>query len=81
MDEREEAFQRYVEASENYNAAIIESGDQPWHGGNIERRRELYLRRYQRPQPPQGLPPVSLAVIRGEHRRWTPAAAGYEVAA
>ncbi|MDC8980545.1 hypothetical protein [Mycobacterium marinum] len=48
----EERFQKYLASTANYNAAIEDAGDTPWHGGDIERRRELYFRRYQRPETP-----------------------------
>jgi hypothetical protein len=45
----EERFQRYLEHTEKYNAAIESAGDEPWHGGDIEKRRELFFRRWTRP--------------------------------
>ena len=45
--DREAAFQRHLEATVNYNAAIEAAGDEPWHGGDIEKRRALFMRRYQ----------------------------------
>jgi hypothetical protein len=42
----EERFQRYLERTEQYNAAIVAAGDEPWHKGDIEARRELFMRRY-----------------------------------
>ena len=64
---REAAFQRHLAHREAYNAAIIERGDvpkEPWHGGDIEVQRELFMRRYDRPAPPDGLS-NSLNEIRG----------------
>lgn len=63
-EQREAAFQQYVAATENYNAAIAAAGDEPWHGGDIDTRRELWMRRYQKPAPPVGLT-NDLSVIRG----------------
>ncbi len=51
----EERFRQYVESTGAYNAAIIAAGDEPWHGGDLDRRRELFMRRYARPAPPAGL--------------------------
>ena len=45
-DEREQAFQAYLERSAPYVAAVEAAGDEPWHGGDIEARRELFMRRY-----------------------------------
>lgn len=44
--QQEEAFQRFLKRTEAYNAAIVAAGDQPWHLGDIEARRELFMRRY-----------------------------------
>jgi len=82
-EEREAVFQRYVDATEKYNAAIEDAGQrhrdecpaclegqacnrvpEPWHGGDIEARRELFNRRYQRPDPPESIPLKTLAQIR-----------------
>lgn len=51
----EAAFQRYLESTVEYNAAIVAAGDTPWHGGDIERRRELFMRKYQQPEAPNEL--------------------------
>jgi hypothetical protein len=51
--EREAAFQRFLELSASYNAAIVAAGDETWHGGDIEKRRERYMRRYAKPKAPQ----------------------------
>lgn len=56
--EREAAFQRYLESTVAYNAKIVADGDEPWHGGDIEARRELFMRRYNRPASPGFLPNV-----------------------
>jgi hypothetical protein len=50
--EREEAFQRYLELSAPYVAAIEAAGNQPWFG-SVEERRELFMRRHTNPKPPQ----------------------------
>lgn len=65
-DEREAVFQQYLTSSAPYVAAIIAQGDEPWHGGDIDRRRELFNRRYQRPEPPASIPLKTLAVLRGD---------------
>ncbi|WP_373142140.1 hypothetical protein [Mycobacterium marinum] len=51
----QERFHRYLQSTEAYNAKIIAEGDNPWHKGDIDARRELFMRRYQRPAPPAGL--------------------------
>ena len=38
-DEREQAFQAYLERSAPYVAAVEAAGDEPWHGGDIEAHR------------------------------------------
>ena len=43
--ERELAFQRYIESTTNYFAAIEAAGDRPWFNSEAERR-DLYFRRY-----------------------------------
>jgi hypothetical protein len=45
-EEKERRFQDYLRSSEPYNAAIEAAGDEPWHKGDIEARRELFFRRY-----------------------------------
>lgn len=50
-----DAFAAYVERSTNYFAAVEAAGDTPWHRGDVDRRRELFNRRYTRPAPPEGL--------------------------
>lgn len=45
-EDREAAFQRYCEYKQRYNAVIEAAGDTPWHEGDIDRRRELFMRRY-----------------------------------
>lgn len=51
----EDRFDAYLERSENYMAAITAAGDEPWHAGDVERRRELFMRRFTKPAPPAGL--------------------------
>jgi hypothetical protein len=53
--EAEAAFQRYLESTVEYNSAIVAAGDTPWHGGDIERRRELFMRKYRHPDAPKDL--------------------------
>jgi hypothetical protein len=43
----EERFQKYLESIAPYDAAIRAAGDEPWHRGDIDKRRELFMRRYQ----------------------------------
>lgn len=50
---REAAFQRYLESKVAYNAKA--AGDEPWHSNDTEARRELFMRRYTRPAPPERL--------------------------
>lgn len=45
-DDRESAFQLYLERSVPYDAAIRAAGDEPWHKGDIDARRKLFMRRY-----------------------------------
>jgi hypothetical protein len=70
-EEREAAFQRYMELSAPYFAKVEAEGDQPWWTTEDERR-ELFFKRWTRPASPAGMPRMSLAEIRGEHRRWIP---------
>ena len=62
-EEREQFYQRYLELSAPYFQAIVDAGDKPWWSSEQERR-ELYFRRYQRPDPPPRLT-LDLDVIRG----------------
>ncbi|MCB0933298.1 MAG: hypothetical protein KDB71_15540 [Mycobacterium sp.] len=78
-DQREAQFQEYLTLNEPYVAAIREAGDEPWHGGDIARRRDLYMRRYQKPPPPAGLF-TSLADIRADET-WQPASEAEHAAA
>lgn len=52
----EERFHAYLESTEQYNAAIVAAGDEPWHQGDIERRRELFFRRWKQPELKSSLP-------------------------
>lgn len=45
-DDREAAFQRYLESSVPYFDAVDAAGGTPWHHGDIESRRALFYRRY-----------------------------------
>jgi hypothetical protein len=50
-EQREAAFQKYLARSAPYFAAVAAAGDEPWHAGDIERRRELFFRRYKPTNP------------------------------
>jgi hypothetical protein len=70
--EREEHWRYWwTKYGEPYQAAVIEAGGTPWTADPNERRR-VWFRRYERPDPPAGIPRMSLAEIRGDHK-WTPA--------
>ncbi|WP_078353197.1 hypothetical protein [Mycobacteroides chelonae] len=47
-DDREAAFERYLESSEPYFDAVDAAGHTAWHHGDIEARRALFYRRYLR---------------------------------
>lgn len=64
IDDHEERFQTWLERSENYTAAIEAAGGTPWHEGDVDRRRDLFMRRFAKPAPPEGLF-VNPADIRG----------------
>src|SRR6185312_2114301 len=51
----QELFRAYLVRMGPYDAAVAAAGDTPWHGGDVEARRETWFRRYQRPDPPEGL--------------------------
>lgn len=57
--EREEAFQRYLERSDAYVQAITDAGDSHWSDGDVEARRALYMRRFQNVGTPF-TPPVGV---------------------
>lgn len=47
--QREAAFQKHLSNREAYNAVIIAAGNTPrrmWHDDDIERQRDLFMRRY-----------------------------------
>jgi len=44
-EQREAAFERYIETSAPYFAAVEANGDKPWFS-SVEERRELYMRRH-----------------------------------
>lgn len=57
--QREAAFQHWLEKhGEPYAAKVVENGNVPWHDGDVESRRDLWMRRYERPAPPTFLPPT-----------------------
>ncbi|QDF69123.1 hypothetical protein FJK96_02335 [Mycobacteroides chelonae] len=43
---REEAFQAFLRGRVEYDQAIKDAGDTPWHCWDIHSRRELFMRRY-----------------------------------
>ncbi len=45
-EQREAEFQKFLKRTEAYNAAIVAAGDEPWHRGDVDARRELFMRRY-----------------------------------
>ncbi|UEA48860.1 hypothetical protein LK468_11450 [Mycobacteroides abscessus] len=45
-DDREAAFQRYLESSVPYFDAVDAAGHTPWHHGDVELRRKLFYQRY-----------------------------------
>ncbi|WP_111508369.1 hypothetical protein [Mycobacterium kyogaense] len=72
-EDREAAFAAYVETSAE------DERDTGWHNDLLESRRQLFMRRYQRPAPPVGLH-TDPHIIRGEHRKWEPAYRGDQAA-
>ena len=44
-EEREAAFQTYLQRSESYFRAVTDSGGEPWFQ-NLDERRKLFMRRY-----------------------------------
>lgn len=83
-DDAEVAFQAYVEASEPYFAKVEADGDTAWFNDparlaglgiestGLEARRDLFMRRYTRPEPPAGIPVRTVAEIRCAHRATKP---------
>jgi hypothetical protein len=69
--ERTASFEAYLEHSAPYFAKVEAAGDRLWFS-SAEQRRELFMRRHRRPEPPASVPTRTHAEIRGEHRRWTP---------
>ncbi|ULP49036.1 MULTISPECIES: hypothetical protein [Mycobacteriaceae] len=61
---RDERFAEFVKRTENLNAAIEADGDEPWHKGDLQARRELWDRRFRRPEPTKGL---SIPSIQGSN--------------
>ena len=64
-DGREAAFQSYLETTVAYFKTVEAAGDTPWFS-TVEERSELYMRRFERPAPPEGVPVRALAEIRGD---------------
>lgn len=71
IHEREAAFQRYLEQTANYFAAVVERGDSPWFSSQ-EERREFWFRRFRRPDPPEGLFTDLADIRRLEHNIESP---------
>lgn len=53
--DREDRFSAYIERSAPWFAAREAAGAEPWHAGDVDRRRALFDRRYQKPAAPTGL--------------------------
>jgi hypothetical protein len=51
-DEKERLFREFLRRTQPYVAAIEAAGDDPWHGGDIDRRRALFYRRWHKPAAP-----------------------------
>ena len=64
-EDQRAAFSAYAERHEPYVQAIREGGGHIWWTDD-EEREELFLRRYQRPAAPAGMPEKSLAEITQE---------------
>lgn len=64
-EQREQRFQDFLVCKEKYFAQVEANGNEPWHEGDIEARRELFMRRYTRPEPPSALPALTTDQIRG----------------
>ncbi len=60
------AFAYYLEQSEPYFDAVRDRGGEPWFHTEDERR-VLFFARYDRPQPPAGLPRITS--LRDFHNR------------
>lgn len=83
-DETVAEFQAYVEASKPYFAKVEADGDTAWFNDpaklaelgiettGLEARRELFMRRYRRPEPPAGIPFRTVAEIRCDDRATKP---------
>jgi len=64
--EREEHFQHWLaKYGQPYSDAVIAAGDQPWWT-TVDERRELFMRRYCKPEPPSSVRFRTLAQVRGE---------------
>lgn len=89
---REAEFQQFLVDKEPYFDAVREAGDLPWFEDpaklarlgitttGVDARRELFMRKYQRPEPPKGLS-TNLSDIRGEGSRWVQATTALRSAA
>lgn len=68
--DRERAFLEYVEHTKPYYQAVEAAGDEPWFD-SLEERRELFMRRYTKPSPPEDLF-NDLDTIRGDTCEYQP---------
>jgi hypothetical protein len=75
---REAEFQQFLTDKEPYFQVVRDAGDLPWFedpaklarlgitSTGVDAQRELFVRKYQRPEPPKGLH-TNLSAIRGDH--------------
>ncbi|BBZ23903.1 hypothetical protein [Mycolicibacter hiberniae] len=52
---RDERFAEFVKRTDSYNAAVVAAGDEPWHKDDLQVRRDLWDRRFRRPEPTKSL--------------------------
>lgn len=70
-DAREEAFQAFLRGRTEYDQTVRDNGDTPWHHGDIDKRRELFMKRYLRPPAPDTCPPPeSIGLTKSTKGRW-----------
>jgi hypothetical protein len=54
-DEREDHYESWMaQYGDPYVAAVVAGGGTPWFNSD-EERRQLFMRRYKRPAPPEGM--------------------------